>query len=116
MPPISIAMLLLKYAALLAESSIYTTKFVSRYASHLYRDAFAKVGRPLGRKSYIHPQFVSRYASHFYRDTFAEVLGSGVVGTLLKKVGQSQEYMKSRVFGPFRLEKTKENPFIFKRF
>ena len=26
-------------------------------------------------------QFVSRYASHLYRDTFAKVLGSGVVGT-----------------------------------
>ena len=50
-PPISIAILLQKYALLFAETSIYTTKFVSRYASHLYRD------------------------------TFVEVLGSGVVGT-----------------------------------
>ena len=28
-----------------------------------------------------HHQFVSRCASHLYRDTFAEVLGSGVIGT-----------------------------------
>ena len=51
-PPISIAILLQKYALLLAESK------------------------------YIQHQFVSRYGSHLYRDTFAEVLGSGVVGTL----------------------------------
>ena len=51
-PPISIAILLQKYALLLAESSIFDHQFVSRYASHLHRD------------------------------TFAEVLGSGVVGTL----------------------------------
>ena len=50
-PPISIAILLQKYALLSAESTN------------------------------IHHQFVSRYASHLYRDTFAEVLGSGVVGT-----------------------------------
>ena len=40
-PPISIAILLEKYALLLAESSIYT--IVSRYGSQLYRDTSAEV-------------------------------------------------------------------------
>ena len=48
-----------KYALFLAESSLYTTNFVSRYASHLYRDAFA------------------------------EVLGSGFVGTPPKRLGKT---------------------------
>ena len=54
---------------------------VSQYTSHFFRDAFATVCPPLGRKSHIHHQFVSRYASHWYRDVFSEVLGSRVVGT-----------------------------------
>ena len=45
---------------------------------------------PLGRQSYIHHRFVSWYASRFYRDAFAEVLGSGVVGTLLKHAYQDK--------------------------
>ena len=46
----------------------------------------AKVCPPLGRKYYIHHQFVSRYASHLYRDAFSKVLGSGVVGALPKNI------------------------------
>ena len=55
---------------------------VSRYTSLFYRDILAKECPPLGRQYHIHHQFVSRYASHLYRDTFSEVLGSGVVGNL----------------------------------
>ena len=36
---------------------------------------------PSSWQKVVYHQFVSRCASHLYRDTFAEVLGSGVVGT-----------------------------------
>ena len=53
---------------------------VSRQTSHFYRDTFAKVCPPLGRKKYIHHQFVSQCTSHLYRDAFWKVFRSGVVG------------------------------------
>ena len=52
-PPISIAILLQKYALLSAESTNIHHQFVSRCASHLYRDTFAEV---LGQGSLGHPQ------------------------------------------------------------
>ena len=61
--------LLQKYALLLAESSIY----------------------------YIHHQFVSRYASHLYRDaTFAEVLGLGSLDWELRNIYHHHPESKKR--------------------
>ena len=42
--------------------------FLSQCTSHFYRNTFAKVCPPLGRKWLTHHQFVSQYASHLYRD------------------------------------------------
>ena len=59
---------------ILSKSIAIYFPFLSRY--------FCKKCAPLGRTWYIHHQFVSRYGSHLYRDALADVLGSGVVGTL----------------------------------
>ena len=65
---------------------------MSGYTSQFYCHMFAKVSPPPGRKQYVHHQFVSRCASHLYRDTFAELLGSGVVGTPPKNIRQEREH------------------------
>ena len=56
------------------KASRYNLPFLSRYFCKSMPSSWQKV-------VYTHHQFVSRYASHLYRDTFAEVLGSRVVGT-----------------------------------
>ena len=59
-----------------------TCEKVSRYTSRFYGILLQMYALPVAGSSIDIHQFVSRYASHLYRDTFAEVLGSGVVGTL----------------------------------